>query len=175
MPRPTIMWSPNRGTARGERFALDHACEAVPAPPLAALGHAPSLRRGAVGSRQPPGGDDANSSTYARRCLCENADQVASARAGGARHPGNTRGNRSSPTGHAIAEDEKYLQSDGFERMATSASSAWTHASERAVEEDQRIGRWGYAKVIDTSYDDPVVARRVLGDDLAIEPGERVW
>jgi hypothetical protein len=46
--------------------------------------------------------------------------------------------------------------------------------AECAGEEDERVFEGRGAHVVDAAYDDPVIARGVLGDDLALECGEGV-
>ena len=46
--------------------------------------------------------------------------------------------------------------------------------AECAGEEHERVCDRRYAQVVDAPYDDPVIAGRMLGDDLALEGGEGV-
>jgi len=47
-------------------------------------------------------------------------------------------------------------------------------ATDRAGEEDERVFEGRHEDAVDMPDDDPVIARRVLGDDVALEGGERV-
>jgi hypothetical protein len=47
-------------------------------------------------------------------------------------------------------------------------------ATDRAGEEDERVFEGRHEDAADMPEDDPVIARRVLGDDVALEGGERV-
>jgi hypothetical protein len=47
-------------------------------------------------------------------------------------------------------------------------------ATDRAGEEDERVFEGRHEDAVDMPEDDPVIARWVLGDDVALEGGERV-
>ncbi len=51
---------------------------------------------------------------------------------------------------------------------------ALLHATDRTGEEDERVIEGRHDDAADMPDDDPVIARRVLGDDVALEGGEGV-
>ncbi len=78
-------------------------------------------------------------------------------------------GSRSRPSGDDPSLGKKWCSGD---RRA--ASVRYLHGAIGAGEEDEWVLDRGGAHAVDAAYDDPVIACRVLGDDLALERGEGV-